>query len=369
MKRTMLVVLAAAAALVPLAAQSPNWTSVEPVPRSSHSAIFDPSTGRMVVYGGTIYPANADTELPTALGDLWRLNAKTQWLPVQTKGIRPAARSGHSAVYDPATNQMIVYGGGVPYAYTTFSDVWVLTHANGVGGASKWIQLSPTGTPTRRLEHGTAYDALNNRMIVYGGDDCTASFCTVLSDVWVLTNASGVGGTPAWTQLAPEGGGPGLRETAGSVAYDSATNRLIVFGGTNGYGATYNDVWVLTNANGLGGTPTWIQLIPAGTLPEGRGLHTAVYDAATNRLTVFGGFNTGRAVLRDVWVLSNANGIGETPAWTPLGPFSTFPEARAGHSAVYDAANNRMVVFGGVPNLDFTAGNNSTWFLNHANGQ
>ena len=369
MKRALLVVLAAAAPLVPLAAQSPDWTPLGPMPRSSHSAVFDSTTGRMVVFGGVIYPANADMELPAALGDVWRLNPKMQWQLVKPKGVRPAARSGHSAVYDPATNQMIVYGGAVPYTYTTFSDVWVLTHANGFGGGSKWIQLTPTGTATRRFEHGAAYDAANNRMIVFGGDDCTSGLCTVLSDVWVLQNANGVGGAPTWIQLVPEGGGPGIRETAGSVAYDSATNRLIVFGGTNGAGGLHNDVWVLTNANGLGGTATWIQLSPAGTLPEERALHTGVYDPATNRLTVFGGFNTGGSLLRDVWVLSNANGVAGTPEWTPLGTFSTFPEARAGHSAVYDAATNRMLVFGGTPRTDFTQATNSTWFLSHANGQ
>jgi hypothetical protein len=369
MKRAMLVVLAAVATLIPVAAQSPEWTSLEPAPRTSHSAIFDPVTSRMVVFGGVITAANSDIELSAgALGDLWRLNNR-RWQPVQPKGTRPAARAGHSAVYDPATNEMIVYGGALPYAYTTFSDVWVLTHANGVGGASKWMQLNPTGTPTRRFQHGAAYDALNNRMIVFGGDDCTGTFCNVLSDVWVLSNANGVGGTPAWTQLTPEGGGPGTRETAGSVAYDSSSNRLIVFGGTNGSGVMYNDVWVLTNANGLGGTPTWIQLIAAGPLPEGRGLHTAVYDPVTNRLTVFGGLNAGGALLGDVWILSNANGLGGSPAWTPFAPFSVFPEARAGHSAVYDPGTNRMVVFGGTPAADFTLGNSSTWFLSHANGQ
>jgi hypothetical protein len=62
-----------------------------------------------------------------------------------------------------------------------------------------------------------------------------------------------------------------------------------------------NDVWVLTNSNGVGGTPTWIQLAPTGVAPNARHLHSATYDANSNRMVVFGGFD-GHSALNDVWV-------------------------------------------------------------------
>ncbi len=66
-----------------------------------------------------------------------------------------------------------------------------------------------------------------------------------------------------------------------------------------------NDVWVLSNANGLGGTPVWTQLSPNPDpligYPMPRSSHTAVYDNTNNRMTIFGGSN-GSTTLNDSWV-------------------------------------------------------------------
>jgi hypothetical protein len=71
--------------------------------------------------------------------------------------------------------------------------------------------------------------------------------------------------------------------------FPPGTNRMTVFGGFHGgiNEGAFNDVWVLTNANGLNDTPQWIQLLPAGAGPN-RAEHTTIYDSATNRMTIFG---------------------------------------------------------------------------------
>src|SRR5262249_30878283 len=93
-----------------------------------------------------------------------------------------------------------------------------------------------------------------------------------------------------WVPLSPTGGPPPTRQD-NSVVYDPTSNRLIVFGGCdfgtfcNNFGTNFfNDVWVLTNANGIGGSPTWIQLFPTGGPPMARFTHSAVYDAASNQM-------------------------------------------------------------------------------------
>ncbi|HET9401300.1 MAG TPA: kelch repeat-containing protein, partial [Candidatus Acidoferrales bacterium] len=215
--------------------------------------------------------------------------------------------------------------------------------------------------PAPRLQHGAVYDPNSNTMIVIGGDDC---FSTLFEDVSVLSNADGRGGTPTWTQLNPSGTGPGARELHNQVAYDPGSNTLIVFGGIGPGGTLFNDVWVLSNANGQGGTPTWSQLSPSGSLPPARSEGSVIYDAASGRLTVFGG--EGPQLLNDVWVLTNANGSGGTPTWNQLGPFSPFPEARGDHSAVYVPSTNQMIVFGGL--ISDTLPTNNAWILSHANG-
>ena len=93
-------------------------------------------------------------------------------------------------------------------------------------------------------------------MIIFGGNDCHGHY---LADTWVLTNANGFGGTPVWTELSPSGGPPAARAYM-AAAYNSSTSSLAVYGGTNG--TELSDVWVLSGANGKIGQSAWEQLSP-----------------------------------------------------------------------------------------------------------
>ena len=142
--------------------------------------------------------------------------------------------------------------------------------------AEQWIKLDPTGKPLPGWANATAvYDTANNRMIVFGGSTATG----FTNRVWVLANANGLGGTPKWAELKPVGGPPPPRVNH-MAAYDQANNRLIVYGGSTTGLAVLTDFWVLTNANGLGGTPRWIQLSYGGALPSQRvaGFAHPAYD-------------------------------------------------------------------------------------------
>jgi hypothetical protein len=338
-------------------AAAQSWTQLRgPVARSIPSAVFDPTSGRMIIFGG-------ETNNATDLNDVWWLvnpdGPGLGWVQAKPTGTKPAPRVGHSAVYDSVNDRMTIFGGGLGNASPCANDVWVLNHAAGVTGTPVWIQLSPSGgPPSARLRFSAVYDPGTNHMIVFGGNDC---FSTNFSDVWILSNANGLGGTPAWIQLNPSGTSPGPTEDQTAV-YDSGSNSMIVFGGTTGSG---NEVWLLSNANGNGGTPSWSQLSPTGTLPAGRNEPVAVYDQADKRMTIYGG-NNSTEVFSDSWVLSNADGTTGTPAWTQLGPITGAP-ARTTAVAIYNSATNQMTVFGGNSALGGGL-SNATFVLSKANG-
>ena len=133
----------------------------------------------------------------------------------------------------------------------------VLTNANGLGVPQTWLQIATTGTPPpERTHYSSVHDQTNNRVIIFGGGQISGgTFSPLFNDVWVLTHANGLGGTSEWIQLAPGGPAPAPREGHRAV-YDPSSNRMIIFGGgNNGIMSVPNDVWVLTNANGLGGIP------------------------------------------------------------------------------------------------------------------
>jgi hypothetical protein len=295
------------------------------------------------------------------------------WSDLVVSSIFPPNRASHTAVYDQTNNRMIVFGGCADTeCLIPLNDPWVLTDANGKGGTPAWIELSPTGTPPNpRANHNAVYDAAHNRMIVFSGDNGVVGF----SDVWVLTNANGLGGTPAWIQLSPTGGPPDALDGSTAV-YDPSHNVMIVFGGGN----FVNSVWTLSNANGLGGTPAWTNLIANGKAgsPPGRIGAAAIYDPTSNRMTIYGG-NSGLGitspdfdfdVLGDVWVLSNANGSGGSAAWTELHP------KVAGDGNVLPVGRNFFAAVRdpGTNSMIIFGGDTnegiyfSTWVLSHANG-
>ena len=257
---------------------------------------------------------------------------------------------------------MTVFGGGTGLPGPCVNDVWILDGANGQSGSSAWLSIAPSGTPpAARLHHTGAYDPNTNALIVFGGNNCATGY---FNDVWILSNANGESGTPAWTKLAPSGAPPAARESASAI-YDSVNNVLTVYGGDAG-SANFGDVWILSNANGSGGTPVWTQLSPTGTAPATRSGHSATYDATHNRMTVFGGFHLTKA-LSDSFVLSFANGIGGTPAWTQIVTKGTAP-AVGFHSAVYDSSVNDMYVFAGSSSEAKLAGDDHAFTLSSANG-
>jgi hypothetical protein len=293
--------------------------------------------------------------------------AQPTWTELTPAGASVPGRETPSAVYDPSSNRLILFGGlSLEIASDSYNEVWVLSNANGLGGTPTWTQLSPSapsGFPPGRSSLSAIYDPASNRMIVFGGGQFGGGiFSTLFNDTWVLTNANGLGGSPTWLPLSPVGGPPAPR--AGQVAvYDTQNNRMIVFGGgNNGIEDVPNDVWVLSNANGLGGTPTWTQLSPAGAAPSPREHFAAGYDPNTNRMMIFGGCCYWT---NDTWVLTNANGLGATPQWVQLAPTGTLPGIRNTPAFAYDPAGNFLLLFGmqGPPGVLY----NDTWKLTDAN--
>jgi len=297
------------------------------------------------------------------------------WTQLSPTGTPPVARGFHgtTGVYDSASNRMIVFGGR-DGSGNNLNDVWVLTNANGLGGAGQWVNLIPngaTGSPPARSGHSAVYDSVNNIMIIFGG---CSGYCTpALNDVWTLSNANGLGGTPVWTQLAVDA--PLPPRTNAAAAYDLTNNRLFVYSGQDGSAnpcSTFADVWGLSNANGLGGYPVvWEEFRysiddPLTSPSPGLSAAATAFDPATGVLTIFGGTTLVNDVCRDtngVWQL-NISRYPEFSTVMPDGAAGSSP-ARSFASAVFDASGGRMIVFGGQENGTAV---DDVWSLSNATG-
>lgn len=295
-------------------------------------------------------------------------HAQTQptWTKFSPTGSGPRSTEGtQSTAYDSSTDRLIVFGGLDPFSPCCVhsNDTWVLVNATGSGGTPTWQRLAPaapSGLPAPRHANSATYDAASNRMIVFGGGQFDGfAFGVLFNDVWILTNANGLGGTPQWIPLAPGGGAPTPREGHGAF-YKADTNEMFVFGGANnGILSVPNDLWVLRNANGLGGPPTWIQLPQTGAIP-GRLEHFALaYDPRFNRMTIAGGccFYTNATRALD---FNDPSGI---PTWSDLFPTAPLPPAGDAQEYGYDPVSNSLIIQGISPG----GGTNATWLLNGLN--
>jgi hypothetical protein len=296
-----------------------------PVRRRLHSAIHDPVRNRMLVFGGWTGAPNGET---------WALSlgATPTWSLLLTDA-GPSARYGHSAIYDPVRDRMIVFGG---FDDARRNDVWALS----LTGPLTWTQIFPAAgpAPAPRRYHSAIYDPVRDRMIVFGG-----AAGVDMNDVWAFDLKE-----PHWTQLP---GGPSWRKYTPAV-YDPVRDRMLIFGGAAGSATLYDDLWALH----LSG-PAWAPLAPAGGLrPTARSGHTFTYDAARDRFWLVGGY-TG-AEENDAWTYSPSSG-----AWEEVGPWGAPMGGRELHTTIADPGADRLVTYGGTDTLGRLG---DTWFLSRA---
>jgi hypothetical protein len=319
------------------------WIRLDPDPRpsgrSGHTAIYDPVRDRMIVFGDGYF----DGSTTHFLNDVWSLDlaGTPQWTELSPAGMPPSGRLGQCAIYDRMRDRMVIFGGYDGSNH--LNDVWALSLAEPMA----WTKLTPIGVaPSPRHYASAIYDPARDRMIIFGGSDGFNRF----NDLSILS----LGGM-VWTGLTPAGS-PAARMYSSAI-FDSLGDQMILFGGAGN--ATQlppstgwlNDTWALS----LSGNLSWTALTPHGALPTARYAQCAIYDPVRRRMVMFGGWDGQRR--NDSWGLS----LGDTVTWSELTPIGRSPTPRAGQSAIYDPIRDRMLVFAGT---DSTSNRDDTWGLN-----
>lgn len=269
-----------------------------PSARKGGSMAYDNQMGMDLLFGGAAGPPQG------RLNDTWAWNGHT-WLPLHPV-TSPLPRDSASMVYDAATGTIVLFG-GISDSGTVLDDTWSWD-------GSSWTQLHPTTSPQARDAAGMAYDAAHQVVVLFGGETEQGRLSPSLNDTWSWDGS-------IWTQLHPATS-PSARFGA-SMAYDAATQQVVLFGGGAGY--PLNDTW---SWDGI----TWTQLHPA-TSPPARVHASMVYDAASQQLVLFGG-EAGSNQLSDTWTWDGSTWTEQPPMPSPAGGFN---------SATYDAANQYVL--------------------------
>ena len=327
-------------------------TAVAPFPRVYVRMAYDAARARIVLCGGWITPKNFIADTWEWDGQAWSLRAPSA---------APVARWGPALVFDPALGRTLLFGGS-RHSTRLYADLW---HWDGL----TWTEQGAATAPPPRENAGLAYDRARGRVVLFGGAYVDAGSAYVgRDDTWEWDGA-------AWTQMQPAVRPPGTFVTqprlvylerarrsllftgsqtwewngttwtqrtppvsppprsAFSLAYDSARDRAILFGGYNG--VPLRDTWEWDGT-------TWLPRASM-VMPPARYHATLVYDSWRRRTVLFAGAVSSTAYLSDTWEWDGTSWHRRSTAVTPGG--------RAQYGACFDDVRGKTVLFGGVDPL------------------
>lgn len=281
---------------------------VPPVAASEFSLEVRSAAGATapVVSATPARPSLAASEDPTAV---W-----TQLSPP----LMPPQRIAGAMVWDSTDGYILLFGGqeygSLPNVL--YNDTWSFLH--GV-----WTnRTNPGDAPPARDDFQMADDPSEDEVVVFGG---FSQKNTVLDDTWTYSD-------DVWTNITATAGAP-PPTFDGAMAYDNATDSVILFGGEHTAGGAYtNETWQLHDN-------VWTELAP-GVLPPARGNPSITYDPEVGDLILFGGAND-TVDFNDTWAFTGTT-------WTLLTPAFS-PDERWGAGIAYDPAQDAVVLYGGSP--------------------
>jgi Galactose oxidase, central domain len=144
--------------------------------RQWHSSVYIPSRKQIIAFGGeTIDPvsAAAKNKEKVVISDTLRVldTDIMLWYPPAATGDVPTGRSGHSSVFFPETNEMVLFGG-------VRGSKWL--NAVSILDISSWVWTTPKveGMPPKPRSFHSA-TAVGNKMVIFGGNNKTSCFNTV----------------------------------------------------------------------------------------------------------------------------------------------------------------------------------------------
>ncbi len=320
-----------------------RWRELEleesPSRRFGHAMAYDAAEDTRVLFGGC-------TALTDNLGSCSQYSDETYlfkngaWQLVESYS-SPSARMDHRMIYNPATQQILLFGGQT--ADGQFSnEVWMFITSIG-----QWFQLDDAPIDAR-MGHMMVYDEASARILVLGGaSSWTDEVPDGPSDVWAYDQNNGV-----WEEVVPRVDEvPQAPETIpqdivfAAGFYDRRNQSVVQLGGVGFQFKTWRwdsgrEYWQDISL------PTIIHTLTNST--------KAFYDDAQEQVVFYCGecseYADGKGVLLG-W-----NGY----SWHDIVVAGDGPNPIHDYAMAYDAENEMAILFGGYHDTEPL---NQTWLL------
>lgn len=254
-----------------------RWTELRPArsppPVKYPGMAYDAGSDRIILFGG-LYGRGFLNE--RSLGETWSydLNANT-WTNL-TRPVGPPPRHAAEIAYDAESDRIVLFGGSVtkPMDSLTFlNDTWAYDF-----DTNSWTNLTAAVGPPVHLAGDMVYDSVRDRIVtIPGGSE---------RDLWLYDYNENL-----WTNRSVSSPSPPCCNRA---VYDTRSDRIVSFGSIEvpaPPGASGPSTWVYDIDAG-----SWDRRAPFPA-PSLRQLHVMAYDSESDRAIVFGGLGGG--LLRD----------------------------------------------------------------------
>lgn len=239
-----------------------NTTPVHPPGMIGHSMTYDPSRGKIVLFGGNVSATSEVLQSKT-----WEYDTAThRWAELTLSGTQPTARYLHADAWDSTINRVVIFGGdatGQPCS----NDMWSFD-------GTSWQLVASSGAP-HAYNQKMLFDTFRNQRVIWGGY-CNSQYFHAPyyfdGAIWQAT-----GGTPG-----PQGVDWPASVQAGVFTYVPIRRFGLYFGGLSDSGGG------VTSVHRWNGT-TWVGVTPITPGPGRRYYGTMNWLPWLNRLMLFGG--------------------------------------------------------------------------------
>ncbi|KAF7729473.1 hypothetical protein EC973_004453 [Apophysomyces ossiformis] len=188
---------------------------------ADHTTCYIPSCNCLVTFGGTSTGNPGDATQNIYIYELGRKGWNLQVSVGTINGAAPGARRLHTATC--LQDKMVVYGGGTTQPYD--SDVWVLNAANYPTLTWQKMTMANLGdSPNQRMGHTAVLDPKSKRIYIYGGwgisTNKDSNMYILDTTAWTWTKVPTTGYSPS--DMPPSSGqqqgSPGSGIGAGAIA-------------------------------------------------------------------------------------------------------------------------------------------------------
>jgi hypothetical protein len=313
-----------------------RWTQIpdpqQPAARAGHVSVWDEQREQLLVWGGE----DGDEHRRSIGDELWALawdGASWSWRVLPTAGTPPPRRGYARSTWIADERKILLFGGGVNF------DSWTLSETD-EGWKWEFIEAPSAVAPTWAIGSGwggaagAVWDPEGKQLLLcgraWGKSDPKMA-------VWALGR---VGDVWAWTEQ-PTSGGPEVPFFKHLAAWDSNGHRAIIVARTDGVPGV--STWSLARQ---GEGWVWSELVPPATDWHLRDRASAAWDQGGQQMLVFG-VDVGASPASSSTLMRSLANIDGAWVWSEPVVVGAPPALRDGHRSEWDAANRRVVLYGG----------------------